>query len=141
MAIGLIAEIEPYGGSSFQGLVNASQLKGTVESFGANLGSVSGSLGLRPISFDIQIVGITIVSPDEATVTVDIKKCAGGSLPTTVSIVGAGTKPAIVAARYVHITDFSDWDTVLVSAGDVLEFEVTAGSAAGVIDIQYTRKG
>src|SRR5512137_1076437 len=99
MSIQLIDKIAPYNGA-FRGMMDAEQLVGTAGSFGVNIvGTATGFKGYKAIPFDMTITGWRMVGNAAGSIVVDIKACASGSLPTTVSIIGGGgTKPTLSSA-------------------------------------------
>ncbi len=89
----------------------------------------TGSKGFRRFEVAGTIVAWTIVADVAGTCTIDIKRSTYSGFPTTTSIVGAGTKPALASVQKNQLaTAPSDWTSVTIAAGDVFEWNVDAAT-------------
>ena len=80
---------------------------------------VAGVKAYRTIPFDATITGWYIDSDSNGDVTVDVQR----GMTTPVSLVGSGTKPFLSSASS-NSDSSPDWDTLSVTEGDILVFEL-----------------
>lgn len=91
----------------------------------------SGSIAMLPgnkgsVTLDVSgiIESLTILSDQEGSLTIDIKKSNYTNFPSFNSIVG-GVYPQMVNSRKIRDDILNNWDTSIVS-GDILTFDVIA---------------
>ena len=82
-------------------------------------------LGGMGIGYAGTLVGVTLIACDSLTATAgscsaDILRHNAGSIISTDSIVGSGTKPSLSTATYSQVTSFAGWTSTTFAANDVL---------------------
>lgn len=89
------------------------------------------------VPYACTITAATMLADQTGSVTVDIKKCAYGSFPGSLASITASSAPAITAGNQKsQDTTLSSW-TTSISAGDVLEFEIT-GTPTSITRLNLT---
>ena len=101
----------------------------TVDGAGTTL--TNGSKGFVTIPYDCTITNWYLAADQAGYVQFDIKR--GGT-----SIIGTGNTPAILGYQTANAA-VSGWDSVAVTAGDVLEFEIT-GTTQGITRVNLVIK-
>ena len=77
------------------------------------------------ISFACILSRYTMIADQAGTIVIDINRSIYSNFPTTASICGSGKECTIAATNQKsQDTDISNWTSVEIAAGDVLEFEV-----------------
>jgi hypothetical protein len=84
--------------------------------------------GIAKVPYACTIKKATLISRETgATVTVDI--LAGADMAHLASITGIGTKPALSNAQEVSVTNFTNYGTMALSAGQIVQAKVGASPA------------
>jgi len=78
------------------------------------------------VPFDCRITSATIMQ-DSGSITYDVKISSGSAFPTTVSMVGSGTKPILTSGSFTG-SPVTDWQQTTIPAGSQLEFTVEAAT-------------
>jgi len=92
--------------------------------------------------FACTLTQYTLVADVAGAIVIDINRSTYGDFPTTVSMPGAGKEPTIAATNQKsQDTNISDWTSVAVVAGNVLEFEVDSCTTITncTVGLKYTR--
>lgn len=90
--------------------------------------------GIAKAPYDCTIKKATLISRETgSTVTVDILK--GADMAHLASITGTGTKPAISNAQEASVTDFTNYGSVALTAGQLVQAKV--GSSPAVANIAW----
>lgn len=88
--------------------------------------------GIAKAPYDCTIKKVTLLSREaSATLEVDILK--GNTYATLASITGTGTKPALSNAQEASMTTFTDWGSVGLTAGQLVQAKVGANPAVANI--------
>jgi len=88
--------------------------------------------GIAKAPYACTIKKATLISRETgATVTVDILK--GADMAHLASITGTGTKPALSNAQEVSVTDFTNYGSVALAAGELVQAKVGPGPAVANI--------
>lgn len=107
------------------GVLSAVTLKGSpgvvVDGEGAVV--TTGFKGYLRVPYAATIVGVTLLADQAGDVEFDIKKSTFAGFPTTASIV-ASAPPTLSGTQSSEDTTLTGWTTA-ITAGDVLEFEIT----------------
>ncbi len=77
----------------------------------------------RPVPSSIE-VDIWIGQPDEFPLT------------SANSMIGSGTKPAIVSGQYAVFNDFSDWETDTIPDGSIITYNVESAGLFDLVTVQ-----
>lgn len=85
----------------------------------------TGSKGFTQVNYNCTIANWTILADVSGTASMDVKRSTYAGFPTTTSIIGTGNAPILSGDRKQTAAP-SGWTSVIVSAGDVLEFVVSA---------------
>jgi hypothetical protein len=84
--------------------------------------------------------GWTMTCKPSGSVTVDIYRSANGAGLPTVSIVGAGTKPAIASNVENLSNDLSSWTSTMITPADNLAVNLSGISTATYVEITLAFK-
>lgn len=101
-------------------------------SSGSTLAVAAGKINL-PLPIAGTITAWRLVADQSTTTTVDVWKAAG-SLPSNANTITASAKPALSGASVASSSTLTGW-TTSVAAGDVIELEVEANSAATALTL------
>jgi hypothetical protein len=82
----------------------------------------------------------TVWSDATGTVEFDIHRASYAEFPNMTSLVGAGTKPGIAAARKGAGTDLSGWSATTLAAGDFIEVAVSGAPGGSATEANLTLK-
>lgn len=94
------------------------------------------------IPFACTLNRYTLIGDVAGTIVIDVNRSTYANFPTTVSMSGSGKEPTITATNQKsQDVDISDWTSVAVVAGDVLEFEVKSCSTItkATLSLKYIR--
>jgi hypothetical protein len=79
------------------------------------------------VPYNAVISAVTLVADQSGSVQLDIKKCAFGGFPGSLTSIVASAAPTLSSAQTNRDTTLSGW-TTSIAAGDVLEWSVTSVS-------------
>jgi hypothetical protein len=94
------------------------------------------------IPFACTLNRYTMVADAAGAIVIDVNRSTYANFPTTASICGGGKECTIAATNQKsQDTDISNWTSVAIAAGDVLEFEVDSCTTITrcTLSLKYTR--
>jgi len=91
-------------------------------------------MGLAKAPYACTIKKATLISR-EAAATLEVDILAGATLSAVASITGIGTKPALSSAQEVSVTDFTDYGTLNLAAGAIIQAK--AGGTPGTAKVAW----
>lgn len=89
------------------------------------------AFGLAKAPFSCTIKKATLISR-EAAATVEVDILVGATLAAVASITGTGTKPALSNAQEASLTSFTNWGSVALTAGQIIQAKVTTETPAAM---------
>lgn len=91
-------------------------------------------MGLAKAPYACTIKKATLISR-EASATLEVDILAGATLSAVASITGTGTKPALSSAQEASVTDFTDYGTLDLAAGAIIQAK--AGGTPGTAKVAW----
>lgn len=143
--LGLLELIPPFnfGGNKLSGVaagtvdtdaVVRSQVKAgaiVIEIDGDGSVVAQDAFGLAKAPYACTIKKATLISRESAA-TVEVDILVGATLAAAASITGTGTKPALSNAQEASITSFTNWGSVALTAGQIIQAKVTTETPAAM---------
>jgi len=97
----------------------------------------TGSKGYLVVDAPCVITKWTILGDVSGSAVVDIKRSTYAGFPTTASMVGAGNKPTLASVQNNQAVPAS-WTSVVIAAGDILEFNVDSATTVTRVTVALT---
>lgn len=91
-------------------------------------------MGLAKAPYACTIKKATLISR-EAAATLEVDILAGATLSAVATITGTGTKPALSNAQEVSVTDFTDYGSLDLAAGAIIQAK--AGGTPGTAKVAW----
>ena len=95
----------------------------------------TGSKGHLSIPFACTLTGWTILGDQSGSIVVDVKRSTYSGFPTTASIAGTDKPTLSSAQKNENLGPLSAWTSTAISAGDVLEFNVSSATTVTRITV------
>jgi hypothetical protein len=107
---------------------------------GGGLAITTGAKGWVVIEYAATIVGWTLIADQSGSATVDIKRATysgyTGSGTGTSLVGGSGNGPTMSSAVKGQATSLTNWTSVTLAAGDILEFNVSSVSTVQKLTVE-----
>jgi hypothetical protein len=100
-------------------------------------GAAEPSTGVKArwtVSYDTTILGWTLIADAAGDAVIDVKRASYADFPTTASIAGTD-KPTLATAQKNRNLALSAWSSVLLIAGDVIEFNLESVTTCKILDL------
>lgn len=98
-----------------------------------------GIYGDLQIEWEAKLHKIVLLGrPGTGSIAVDIWNGQPGDFPLNSghSMIGAGTKPAIISDNYAVLEDFSDWETDTFGANSIITYNVESASVFDLVTVE-----
>lgn len=95
----------------------------------------TGTKAFWTVTYDTTIVGWTLVADAAGDAVIDVKRAAFADFPTTASIAGTDLPTLVTEQKNRNLGPLSLWGSVLLVAGDVIEFDLVSVTTCKILDL------
>lgn len=87
------------------------------------------------VTYDTTITGWSLVADAIGDAVIDVKRAAYADFPTTASIAGTDKPTLATAQKNRNLGPLSNWGSVLLVAGDIIEFNLESVTTCKILDL------